>query len=141
MANPKLLVVTFGSVLSLGSCNDYPQQVYERANLPRSGAVTDGVAVIKQLPGNSESPPDKEVFIESVDGRKSSPGVRSVAVMPGAHEVIVTCVWRRGSKLERLFSTGRGMAGLSVTVKAGRTYQLDNFTTLKTCSPGVYETQ
>ena len=128
-----VLAAAIACSLLLGGCYA-TKQMYEGAALPR-----DKVAVIKNIP-RMPNLTDKEVIIRSVNGRESGLYDAAVEVSPGAHELVVMCVWRGGSGLVRSLGFQQQMARVNVSVGAGKTYQIDT-QTVGSCSPQLRETQ
>ena len=119
--------------LLLGGCYTTTRQMYEGAELPKGTA-----AIIKNIP-RMPILLDKEVTIQSVNGRESRPYDVAVEVMPGVNELVVMCVWPTGSGLTRSENSLQQTARITVVVEAGKTYQLDNTQTIGVCSPTIVE--
>lgn len=108
-------------------------KLYEGAALSK-----EKVAIIKNIP-RMPNPTNKEVIIQSVDGRKSGVYDAAVELLPGEHQLEIYCMLRK----ETFFKTSvnRHVATIQIVVEAGKEYKLDAQIDNQGCLPGIKETK
>ncbi|BAV33092.1 hypothetical protein SCL_0772 [Sulfuricaulis limicola] len=119
-------------ILSVSIAGCYgTNKLHEGAELSK-----EKVAIIKNIP-RMPNRTNKEVIIQSVDGRKSGVYDAAVEVLPGKHELEIYCMLRK----ETFFKTSvyQNVATIQIIVEAGKEYNLDAQIDNQSCLPEMKE--